>query len=192
MKLNGRYIIEDPKNDVKWEISSYADLYNKLNLDIFSDLSQKGRDILLYELNDDNSKNYIEMYLRNKQVANYIDGTIDVEGISKMLNRGSRTDISEKTGISATSLSKIARGMKKMNPDKGEIQVTELRNVRFSTLLMLAYYYDEFYKLDKDGNNTKDSNVKKIVVGNIYHCQRCDFTVSGSRYCPNCGIEVEY
>ena len=192
MKLNGRYIIEDPKNDVKWEISSYADLYNKLNLDIFSDLSQKGRDILLYELNDDNSKNYIEMYLRNKQVANYIDGTIDVEGISKMLNRGSRTDISEKTGISATSLSKIARGMKKMNPDKGKIQVTELRNVRFSTLLMLAYYYDEFYKLDKDGNNTKDSNVKKIVVGNIYHCQRCDFTVSGSRYCPNCGIEVEY
>ncbi len=47
MKLNGIYIIEDDKNNIQWEISSYADLYNKLDLDIFSDLSQKGRDIIV-------------------------------------------------------------------------------------------------------------------------------------------------
>ena len=190
MKLNGIYIIEDEENGVRWKISSYADLYSKLDLDVFSDLSQKGRDIIVHGLRDDASREYIEGYLKNKQV--YESFAIDIKGIAEMLNSIQRMDISEKTGITPTSLSKLARGIKKMNPDKEKIQVTELRNVRFNTILMLSYYYDKYYrKSDKVAKNS-GGTVKKIVVGNIYHCQNCDFGVTGSKFCPNCGVKIEY
>ncbi|MEY8736399.1 hypothetical protein AB9M75_03910 [Lactobacillus sp. AN1001] len=192
MKLSARYIIEDKENDIRWEISSYADLYNKLDLEIFSDLSQKGRDILVHELNDENSKQYIEGYLKNKQVAEYTDKLIDIKGISQMLNSGYRKDIAEKTGLTQTTLSKTARGIEKMNPDKSGSRLTELRNVRFSTILALAYYYDIYYKKEHTVNDNRREMVKRIVVGNIYHCQNCDFGVTGSKFCPNCGAEIEY
>lgn len=191
MKLNGRYIIEDDKNDTRWEISSYADLYNKLDLDIFADLSQKGKDILSQDLSDTSSRNYIESYLRNKQVFEFCS-TINIKGIVDMLTSCKQVDISAKTGITPTSLSKLARGIKKMNPDKGEVQVTELRNVRFSTILSLLYYYNEYYINDYRKNEESSKEVKRIVVGNLYHCQNCDFNVTGSKFCPNCGVEIEY
>ncbi|WP_347284045.1 hypothetical protein [Lactobacillus taiwanensis] len=191
MKLNGIYIIEDDKNNIQWEISSYADLYNKLDLDIFSDLSQKGRDIIVHGLNDDASREYIEGYLKNKQVYESFK-QIDLKGIAEMLNSIQRMDISEKTGITPTSLSKLARGMKKMNPDKDKIQLTELRNVRFNTILMLSYYYDKYYRKSNRGTKNGGETVKRIVVGNIYHCQNCGFGVTGSKFCPNCGARIEY
>lgn len=191
MKLNGIYIIKDDKNNVQWEISSYADLYNKLDLDIFSDLSQKGRDIIVHGLNDDDSREYIEGYLKNKQVYESCK-QIDLKGIAEMLSSIRRMDISEKTGITPTSLSKLARGIKKMNPDKDRVQVTELRNVRFNTILMLSNYYDKYYQKSNKATKNNGETVKKIVVGNIYHCQNCGFGVTGSKFCPNCGSRIEY
>lgn len=114
MKLNGIYIIEDDKNNIQWEISSYADLYNKLDLDIFSDLSQKGRDIIVHGLRDDASREYIEGYLKNKQV--YESSAIDVKGIAEMLNSIQRMDISEKNWYYTNEFKQVSSWYEKDEP----------------------------------------------------------------------------
>lgn len=186
MDLSGSYVI--PEGDSLLIISSYNDLYEKIDLNIFSDLSNKGRNILEKNLKDAESRKYIERYLSNKQVETYNDGEINIYRLMTMLDKVSRKDISEKVGLSTASLSKVARGWRNTNPDKRDIQVTELRNIRFDTILKLSHYYHRYYL----GESKLSGKVKTVVVGEIYSCQNCGFNVSGSRYCPNCGTKINY